>query len=40
MTIDGGGWTLALKADGSNMASCSPDNGDKSLQAFGVVFVR
>jgi len=23
-----------------NMASCAPDNGDKSLQAFGVVFVR
>ena len=23
-----------------NMASCTPDNGDKSLPAFGVVFVR
>ena len=23
-----------------NMASCTPDNGDKSLSAFGVVFVR
>ncbi|MCA9635063.1 MAG: hypothetical protein KC420_03405 [Myxococcales bacterium] len=23
-----------------NMASCTPDNGDKSLVAFGVVFVR
>jgi len=36
----GAGCNGVAEARVGNMASCSPDNGDKSLAAFGVVFVR